>query len=272
MYAALRDCHVSLQLEADYVKAHLRLARCLYELRWTKEALDCLQAFKARFPDCALGQACQALDRDIKAAIFAKTDHDSEEGSRSGGESSNGGGGSANSSPKHRRQPHISEQEKAWRALAYDYELRYCGHCNTTTDIKEANFFGSAGQYVVAGSDDGSFFVWDKNSTNLIRVMRGDDSIVNCLQPHPSTCLLATSGIDPVVRLWSPRPEDGKKEDREVVDSEDAAVANQRRMNADPLEVMLMNMGYRVPGLLESDEGEAEGRSGEANVVSCRPS
>uniref|UniRef100_A0A1E1XBJ1 Putative wd and tetratricopeptide repeat protein n=1 Tax=Amblyomma aureolatum TaxID=187763 RepID=A0A1E1XBJ1_9ACAR len=269
MYAALRDCHVSMQLDAGYVKAHLRLVRCLYELRWTKEALDCLQAFKARFPECALGQACQALDRDIKAAIFSKTDNDSEEGSRSESQSSNG---SANSSPKHRRQPQISEQEKAWRALAFDYESRFCGHCNTTTDIKEANFFGSAGQYVVAGSDDGSFFVWDKHSTNLIRVMRGDDSIVNCLQPHPSTCLLATSGIDPVVRLWSPKPEDGRKEDREVIDSEDAAVANQRRMNADPLEVMLMNMGYRVPGLLESDEGEAEGRSGEANVVSCRPS
>ncbi|KAH6928649.1 hypothetical protein HPB50_018170 [Hyalomma asiaticum] len=269
MYAALRDCHTSLQLEADYVKAHLRLVRCLYELRWTKEALDCLQAFKSRFPDCALSQTCQALDRDIKAAIFSKTDNDSEEGSRSESQSSNG---SANSSPKHRRQPQISEQEKAWRAVAYDYELRFCGHCNTTTDIKEANFFGSAGQFVVAGSDDGSFFVWDKQSTNLVRVMRGDDSIVNCLQPHPSTCLLATSGIDPVVRLWSPKPEDGRKEDREVVDSEDAAVANQRRMNADPLEVMLMNMGYRVPGLLESDEVEVEDRSGEANVVSCRPS
>ncbi|XP_075551890.1 WD and tetratricopeptide repeats 1 [Dermacentor variabilis] len=269
MYAALRDCHTSLQLEADYVKAHLRLVRCLYELRWTKEALDCLQAFKSRFPDCALGQACQALDRDIKAAIFSKTENDSEEGSRSESQSSNG---SANSSPKHRRQPQITEQEKAWRAVAYDYEQRFCGHCNTTTDIKEANFFGSAGQFVVAGSDDGSFFVWDKQSTNLVRVMRGDDSIVNCLQPHPSTCLLATSGIDPVVRLWSPKPEDGKKEDREVVDSEDAAVANQRRMNADPLEVMLMNMGYRVPGLLESDEVEVENRSGESNVVSCRPS
>nr|XP_037281191.1 WD and tetratricopeptide repeats protein 1-like [Rhipicephalus microplus]XP_037281192.1 WD and tetratricopeptide repeats protein 1-like [Rhipicephalus microplus] len=269
MYAALRDCHTSLQLEADYVKAHLRLVRCLYELRWTKEALDCLQAFKSRFPDCALSQTCQALDRDIKAAIFSKTDNDSEEGSRSESQSSNG---SANSSPKHRRQPQISEQEKAWRAVAYDYELRFCGHCNTTTDIKEANFFGSAGQFVVAGSDDGSFFVWDKQSTNLVRVMRGDDSIVNCLQPHPSTCLLATSGIDPVVRLWSPKPEDGKKEDREVIDSEDAAVANQRRMNADPLEVMLMNMGYRVPGLLESDEVELESRVGEPNVVSCRPS
>ena len=36
----------------------------------------------------------------------------------------------------------LSEQEKIWRNNACDYETRYCGHCNTTTDIKEANFFG----------------------------------------------------------------------------------------------------------------------------------
>lgn len=65
----------------------------------------------------------------------------------------------------------------------------------------------SNGQYIVAGSDDGSFFIWDRATTNIVRVLRGDDSIVNCLEPHPATCLLATSGIDPVVRLWSPRPE-----------------------------------------------------------------
>jgi hypothetical protein len=35
-----------------------------------------------------------------------------------------------------------SQQERAWREVAYDYEIRFCGHCNTTTDIKEANFFG----------------------------------------------------------------------------------------------------------------------------------
>jgi WD40 repeat protein len=69
------------------------------------------------------------------------------------------------------------------------------------------NYFSSQGQYIVAGSDDGSFFIWDRHTTNIMRVLRGDDSIVNCLQPHPSYCLLATSGIDPVVRLWSPRPE-----------------------------------------------------------------
>ena len=35
-----------------------------------------------------------------------------------------------------------SEQEDEWQLRAGDYCLRFCGHCNTTTDIKEANFFG----------------------------------------------------------------------------------------------------------------------------------
>jgi WD40 repeat protein len=65
----------------------------------------------------------------------------------------------------------------------------------------------SKGQYIVSGSDDGSLFIWEKETTNLVRILQGDESIVNCLQPHPSYCFLATSGIDPVVRLWNPRPE-----------------------------------------------------------------
>lgn len=36
----------------------------------------------------------------------------------------------------------VSKPEKVWRKKASDYEHRYCGHCNSTTDIKEANFFG----------------------------------------------------------------------------------------------------------------------------------
>ena len=36
----------------------------------------------------------------------------------------------------------MSEMEQQWRAEALDYSHRFCGHCNTTTDIKEANFFG----------------------------------------------------------------------------------------------------------------------------------
>ncbi|RZF34316.1 hypothetical protein LSTR_LSTR016590 [Laodelphax striatellus] len=59
----------------------------------------------------------------------------------------------------------------------------------------------------MAGSDDGSIYFWERESTNNVRILKGDSSIVNCLQPHPSSCLLASSGIDTTVRLWSPQPE-----------------------------------------------------------------
>ena len=59
----------------------------------------------------------------------------------------------------------------------------------------------------MAGSDDGSFFIWNRKTTNIVKIIKGDESIVNCLQPHPSTCMLATSGIESVVRLWSPMAE-----------------------------------------------------------------
>jgi WD and tetratricopeptide repeat-containing protein 1 len=62
--------------------------------------------------------------------------------------------------------------------------------------------------------------------------------------------------------------QDGKKDERIVDDSDDAAAANQRRMNADPLEVMLMNMGYRITGDMEGDGGDP----GDDGQVHCRPS
>ena len=67
----------------------------------------------------------------------------------------------------------------------------------------------SNGQYIAAGSDDGSFFIWERSTCNIVRVLRGDESIVNCIQPHPTNCLLATSGIESCIRLWSPRPQVG---------------------------------------------------------------
>ncbi len=157
----------------------------------------------------------------------------------------------------------IKDSEHELRKGSCDYEARFCGHCNTTTDIKEANFFGADGEYIVAGSDDGSFFLWEKSTTNLLRILKGDDSIVNCLQPHPSGCILATSGIDPVVRLWSPQAEHSEDtgDERRVPDNEFAQVAkdNQRRMKTDPFEVMMMNLGYTVTrDGAGSDESEGE--------------
>lgn len=37
--------------------------------------------------------------------------------------------------------------------------------------------------------------------------MKADCSIVNCVQPHPSEFMIATSGIDNEVKLWAPWPE-----------------------------------------------------------------
>ena len=53
--------------------------------------------------------------------------------------------------------------------------------------------------------------------------------------------------------------------------SDDAAAANQRRMNADPLEVMLMNMGYRITGVLDEGDEEERGGEGADSSVQCRP-
>ncbi|XP_048961708.1 WD and tetratricopeptide repeats protein 1 isoform X6 [Canis lupus dingo] len=264
-YDALRDCLKAISLNPCHLKAHFRLARCLFELKYVAEALECLDDFKGKFPEQAHSSACDALGRDITAALFSKNDGEEKKGA-------GGGGGGPVRLRSTSRKDSISEDEMVLRERSYDYQFRYCGHCNTTTDIKEANFFGSNAQYIVSGSDDGSFFIWEKETTNLVRVLQGDESIVNCLQPHPSYCFLATSGIDPVVRLWNPRPESEDLTGRVVEDMEGASQANQRRMNADPLEVMLLNMGYRITGLSSGGAGASDDEDSSEGQVQCRPS
>lgn len=48
--------------------------------------------------------------------------------------------------------------------------------------------------------------MWDRRSGAVTNVCRADRTIVNCVQPHPFACMLATSGIDDTVRLWQPQP------------------------------------------------------------------
>lgn len=73
-YDALRDCLKALSLNPAHLKAHFRLARCLFELKYVAEALECLDDFKGKFPEQAHSSACSALDKDIKAALFFKND------------------------------------------------------------------------------------------------------------------------------------------------------------------------------------------------------
>ena len=78
-------------------------------------------------------------------------------------------------------------------------------------------------------------------------------------------------------RLWSPLPEDGSANDRTVTDFDKTSSANQRRMNADPFESFLMDMGYRVRDMGGDTEGDPDANDDndenmEANPVNCRTS
>ncbi|CAI8022976.1 DDB1- and CUL4-associated factor 6 [Geodia barretti] len=78
----------------------------------------------------------------------------------------------------------------------------YKGHRNSRTMIKQANFFGD--NWVMSGSDCGRVFVWDKWTGEVVNMFTADTYVVNCVQPHPSAYLIATSGIDYNVKLWEP--------------------------------------------------------------------
>ena len=158
------------------MKAHFRLAKCLFELQFFEEACKCLEEFKNKFPDQAQSRAYKALDMDIQLVRQGKQSQNSSVAveTMSGkfiwlffsnlinfrNDNNNNYVNldekeDSNSVPFNSENPYaklwdeqfsnyatLSEQEKIWRNNACDYETRYCGHCNTTTDIKEANFFG----------------------------------------------------------------------------------------------------------------------------------
>ncbi|XP_075975087.1 WD and tetratricopeptide repeats 1 [Anticarsia gemmatalis] len=240
-YAAIKDCYRAIKLDSSHVKSHFRLAKGLMDLKKAREAHECLLYFKDKFPRHATSHAVFLLQKDINVALEnMETQPDEATGDNEDSQAT-------------------SHLERQLRTSALDYSQRFLGHCNTTTDIKEANFLGPDASYVAAGSDDGSMFIWCRKSGNIVRCLRADDSILNCIQSHPSTFLLATSGIETVVRLWSPRPENGEEESRVIRDSSSAAAANQQRMRSDPFEAMLLNISF------------AGGSDRDLHSPACRP-
>lgn len=80
----------------------------------------------------------------------------------------------------------------------------YKGHTNCET-VKGVNFFGPKCEYVVSGSDCGRIFIWKKKGGELIRVMEADKHVVNCIVSHPHTAVLASSGIEKDIKIWTPK-------------------------------------------------------------------
>ncbi|XP_073122735.1 uncharacterized protein [Henckelia pumila] len=79
----------------------------------------------------------------------------------------------------------------------------YKGHRNCET-VKGVNFFGPNCEYVVSGSDCGRIFIWKKKDGELIRVIEADKHVVNCIESHPHATVLASSGIEHDIKIWTP--------------------------------------------------------------------
>ena len=74
------------------------------------------------------------------------------------------------------------------------------GRTNEETCAKEVQFLcGEAA--VGSGGDCGNFYVWDASSGGLLKKLRADRYIVNCVAPHPTWPLVATSGIDSEIKI-----------------------------------------------------------------------
>jgi WD40 repeat protein len=63
------------------------------------------------------------------------------------------------------------------------------------------NFLGPNDEFVASGSDDGNFFIWEKDSGKLHGIYEGDGNIVNVIEGHPYLPLIAVSGIDTTVKV-----------------------------------------------------------------------
>jgi hypothetical protein len=81
--------------------------------------------------------------------------------------------------------------------------VRFTGHQHELT-VKEVNFFGPRSEFVMSGSDDGLLFIWDAETGRLVRRLQADLDVVNCAKGHPFDAVLATSGIERLVKIWSP--------------------------------------------------------------------
>ncbi|KAL1461339.1 hypothetical protein WDU94_013244 [Cyamophila willieti] len=142
-----------------------------------------------------------------------------------------------------RRLPPVLYNTRCSTAVAqFDHE----GYYNSCT-MKSCCFAGSEDEYVVSGSDDFVLYMWrvPKDDTygqwikSARHTLEGHRSIVNQVRYNEQNCILASSGVEKIVKLWSPFPlEPGPDEDEDL---EKSPVSRKVYTHEDYIRLILRN-------------------------------
>nr|XP_036879742.1 DDB1- and CUL4-associated factor 6 isoform X10 [Manis javanica] len=146
-------------------------------------------------------------------------------------------------------------------------KMVYKGHRNSRTMIKEANFWGA--NFVMSGSDCGHIFIWDRHTAEHLMLLEADNHVVNCLQPHPFDPILASSGIDYDIKIWSPLEESrifNRKLADEVINRNELMLEETRNTITVPASFMLRmlaSLNHIRADRMEGDRSEGSGQENE---------
>ncbi|KAJ8253054.1 hypothetical protein GJAV_G00208620 [Gymnothorax javanicus] len=162
---------------------------------------------------------------------------------------------------KERREMEESETQNIRRPSV---KMVYKGHRNSRTMIKESCFWGS--NFVMSGSDCGHIFIWDRHTAEHLMLLEADNHVVNCLQPHPYDPILASSGIDYDIKIWSPLEESPSFNTvlaEEVITRNELMLEETRNTITVPASFMLRmlaSLNHIRTDRLEGDRSEGSGQ------------
>lgn len=150
-----------------------------------------------------------------------------------------------------------------------EYIKRYTGHRNNNT-VKGVNFYGPKSEYIISGSDCSNIFIWEKQTEKVVQYFHGDDGgVVNVLEPHPHSPILATSGLDHDVKIWYPSSEEGTKMSglsrtmrRNQKDREEERVHEPEMIDGQMLWLLMHQIRRNASRRARNQEGEEGNLSG----------
>uniref|UniRef100_A0A8C2WK59 Ddb1 and cul4 associated factor 6 n=1 Tax=Cyclopterus lumpus TaxID=8103 RepID=A0A8C2WK59_CYCLU len=165
---------------------------------------------------------------------------------------------------KERREMEESETQNIRRPSV---KMVYKGHRNSRTMIKESCFWGN--NFVMSGSDCGHIFIWDRHTAEHLMLLEADNHVVNCLQPHPYDPILASSGIDYDIKIWSPleqSPSFNRVLANEIITRNELMLEETRNTITVPASFMLRmlaSLNHIRSDRLEGDRSEGSGQENE---------